>query len=82
MDNELGDMQRAFQTIRELIYNQNEEKKLQMLMDFSIHNKTGVDSAVKLVEKGFFKKRELKEITAEEVFNALIEEFAEQILNQ
>lgn len=72
LDNELGDMQRAFQTVRELIYNPDEEKKNQMLKDFSVYNKRGVDAAVRLVEDGFFSNRELKDIVAGEVFDALI----------
>lgn len=79
LDNELGDMQRAFQTIRELIYNQNEEKKNQMLKDFSVYNKKGVDSAIRLMKEGFFQNRIIKDIAVEEVFNALIEGFTEQI---
>jgi len=73
LDNELGDMQRAFQTIRELLFNTNEEKKLQMLEDFSVHNKRGVESAIRLMEEGFFQNRGVMEIAVEEVFNALAE---------
>jgi len=73
LDNELGDMQRAFQTIRELLFNTNEEKKLQMLEDFSVHNKRGVESAIRLMEEGFFLNRGVMEIAVEEVFNALAE---------
>ncbi len=73
MDNELGDMQRAFQTIRELIYNQDEDKRRQMLEDFSVYNKRGVDAAVRMVEESFFAGKSLREIEAGEVFNALME---------
>lgn len=69
----MGDMQRAFQTIRELIYNQNEEKKEQMLKDFSVHNKSGVDSAIRLMRAGFFTNRAVRDITVEEVFDALMD---------
>ena len=75
LDNELGDMQRAFQTLREMMYNNDEEKKAQMLADFSVYNKTGVDAAVHLMKDGFFEARSLEEITAEVVFDALIERF-------
>jgi len=75
LDNELGDMQRAFQAIREIMYNQDAEKKKQMLEDFSVYNKRGVDSAISLVNEGFFEGRELKAIAAEEVFDALIAKF-------
>ena len=45
-DNELGHMQHAFQTLRELMYNQDEEKKTSMIKDFSVYNKVGVDAAL------------------------------------
>ncbi|MBQ9120122.1 MAG: nucleoside deaminase [Lachnospiraceae bacterium] len=73
LDNELGDMQRAFQTIRELLYNQEEEKRERMLQDFSVYNEKGVNAAVKLMERGFFEGCALNEITAAEVFDALME---------
>lgn len=76
LDNELGDMQRAFQTIRELLYNQNEKKKACMLRDFSAYNKVGVDAAIKLIEEGFVENRALRDIAVEEVFDALLERFA------
>lgn len=75
LDNELGDMQRAFQTLRELLYNNDEEKKAKMLADFSVYNKVGVDAALCLMKDGFFEARLPEEITAEEVFDALIERF-------
>ena len=76
LDNELGDMQRALQTIRELLYNHDEEKKRQMLEDFSVYNRTGVQTAIRLVEKGFLAGRPLYEYTAEEVFDALMDEMS------
>ena len=75
LDNELGHMQRAFQTLRELMYNQDEEKKESMLKDFSVYNKVGVNAAVNLMKNGFFENRTPNEITAEEVFDALMERF-------
>ena len=73
LDNELGDMQRAFQTIRELIYNQDEDKKYKMLQNFSIRNRRGVDSAKGLMEDGFFEKRAIIDIKVCEVFDALMD---------
>ena len=72
LDNELGDMQRAFQVIRELLYNTKEEKRTRMLADFSIHNKRGVDAACSLVADGFLEGRKLAEISAAEVFDELM----------
>ncbi len=69
-DDILGDMQRAFQSIRELLYNTDEDKKQRMLKDFSVYNKNGVDAAVRLFSEGFF-SRTLTDISAEEVFNAI-----------
>ena len=51
-----------------------------MLQDFSVYNKRGVDAAVKLVEEGFFGKRELTDITAQEVFDALEENCHEKMV--
>lgn len=73
-DDDLGDMQRAFQTIRELLCNTDEDKKRRMLEDFSVYNKTGVDAAVKLFNEGFF-SRTLTEISAETVFDELSARF-------
>lgn len=75
LDNELGHMQRAFQTLRELMYNQDEEKKTSMIKDFSVYNKVGVDAAISLIENGFFENRSLNEMTTEEVFDALMDKF-------
>lgn len=72
LNKEFGDMQRAFQTVRELMYNNDEEKKKQMFEDFSVYNKIGVDAAIRLNNTGFFKNRAVSEITASEVFNELV----------
>lgn len=72
LDNELGDMQRAFQTLRELMYNDDEEKKAQMMTDFSVYNKVGVDAAMSLFEDSFFKSRTPNEMAVEEVYDALM----------
>ncbi len=73
-DDELGDMQRAFQTIRELLYNTDEGKKQRMLADFAFYNKRGVDAALQLFEENFF-TRTLTDISAETVFNELSARF-------
>ena len=75
LDNELSDMQRAFQTIRELIYNKDEEKRGRMLADFAELNKTGVEAAKALYGNGFFNGRELTDIKAEDVFDELMNKF-------
>lgn len=73
-DDALGDMQRAFQAVRELLYNTDEDKKRRMLEDFSVYNKTGVDAAIKLFNEGFF-SHALTEISAETVFDELSARF-------
>ncbi len=71
LDNELGDMQRAFQIIRELLYNAEDIKLGRILADFSVYNKRGVDAALALVKEGFFVGRDLKDISVSEVFDEL-----------
>lgn len=71
MPQEYGDMQRGFQTIKELLYNRDEEKLQKMLEDFSIYNARGVMTAKELVAEGFFEGKLLKDYTAEEVYDAL-----------
>ena len=48
-------------------------KRERMLQDFSVYNEKGVNAAVKLMESGFFEGCALNEITAAEVFDALME---------
>ena len=72
LDNELGDMQRAFQTIRELLYNDDIEKLSRMLMDFSVYNKAGVKAAEHLVSSDVFKSKKPTDYSAEEIFDMLI----------
>ena len=71
LDNELGDMQRAFQTIRELLFNGDEDKLERMLADFSVYNKSGVEAAKGLVTEGYFEGRLLEDILVEEVYDEL-----------
>lgn len=71
LDNEFGDMQRAFQIIRELLYNADDIKIGRILADFSVYNKRGVDAACALVKEGFFVGKNLKEIPVSEVFDEL-----------
>ncbi len=75
LDNGLSDMQRAFQTLRELLYNDDEDKKQRMLEDFSVYNKVGVDAAVRLFSEGLFRKDRLSELSAQVVFDRLAEYF-------
>lgn len=69
----LGNMQRAFQTLRELLYNNDEAKLSRMLADFSVHNRPGVEAAKALVREGLFNDKKPSDYTAEEIYNRLIE---------
>ena len=71
LDNELGDMQRAFQIVRELLYNTDDIKLGRILADFSVYNKRGVDAACALVKEGFFEDKNPDDIPASEVFDEL-----------
>lgn len=64
----LADMQRAFQTVRERIYNRDAEKLARMLADFSVHNKKGVDAARQLMAAN---GKPPESCTAAEIFDAL-----------
>ena len=71
LDNELGDLQRAFQTIRELLYNDDPEKLRRMLADFSFHNPAGVRAARELMQSGRFEKAPPSTEDFPAVFNEL-----------
>lgn len=72
-DNILGQMQRAFQTLRELLYNSDPDKLSRMLADFTVHDRQGVEAAQALFSKGIFMERKPSEYTAREIFDALAE---------
>lgn len=67
-----GDIQRGLQAIKELLYNEDQEKLGRMLTDFSVYNAKGVNAAKELVERGLFKKSP-KEYSIEFIFNQLSE---------
>ncbi|MBQ8965134.1 nucleoside deaminase [Ruminococcus sp.] len=81
LDNGLGDMQRAFQTLRELLYNEDKEKLERMMKDLSVHNKKGVEAAKKFFEDNKLTIDSLSRFTAEMVFDGLadyIEEYRKE----
>lgn len=71
MDTIYGDIQRALQTIKELLYNKDQVKLSSMLEDFSIYNKKGVDAARKLVTDGLFLKKSPDNYQISEIFDRL-----------
>lgn len=77
MPQEYGEVQRAFQTIKELLFNKNEERLYRMMEDFSIHNKRGVMAAKKLIDEGLFVAKEPSSYNVEEIFNKLMDSIEE-----
>lgn len=74
MDKKYGDVQRALQAIKELLYNDDQDKLERMLVDFSVHNKRGVDAAKKMVSSGWFMRKTPSDYSIENVFDYLLEE--------
>lgn len=74
MDKKYGDVQRALQTIKELLYNDDRDKLERMLVDFSVYNKKGVDVANKLISSGWFMEKAPSDYPIEKVFNGLMDE--------
>lgn len=69
----LGDMQRALQTARELLYQQDSDRLQRILTDFSVHNAAGVAAAKALLADGFFAERTPADYTAADIFDALMQ---------
>ena len=72
-DNEFGDIQRAFQTVRELLYCSDKQKLERIIGDFSQLNACGVEAAQKLEREGMFRSRPLTELAAQEVYDRIAE---------
>ncbi len=72
MPQEYGDVQRAFQTIKELLYNGDKDHLNQKLKDFSVFNKRGVEAAKSLVENGYFNEKKPMQYNVAEIFDMLI----------
>ncbi|MCR5122160.1 MAG: nucleoside deaminase [Ruminococcus sp.] len=71
LEDGLGDIQRGFQTIRELLYNTDEEKRGRMLRDFSQRYGRGVEAAQSIADGGFFAEGQPSDYTAAEIFDEL-----------
>lgn len=72
MPQEYGDMQRAFQTLKELLYSTDDERLERILMDFSVHNAKGVQAAKELIREGLFEGKQPALYSAEEIFDRLM----------
>lgn len=72
MPQEYGDVQRAFQTLKELLYHSDQELLERMLADFSIHNKRGVMAAQELFREGIFDDKKPMDYGVEEIFDRLM----------
>lgn len=73
LDNGLGDMQRAFQTLRELLFQEDPEKLERMLRDFSYFNQNGVLAAQQLFSSGYFMQNPPEPGQEAVIFNLLAE---------
>ena len=66
-----GDMQRAFQYIKELIYEKRKEKLEEILADFMVYNKAGVMAAKSIFDDGWFTDKKPEDYSVNEIFNEL-----------
>lgn len=71
MDKIYGDIQRALQTIRELLFNDDMEKLNDMIKDFSVYYIKGVKAAQNLVGNGIFKDKAPADYRIDEIFDML-----------
>lgn len=72
MPQEYGHIQRGFQALKELLYNNNEERLKRMMTDFSVYNAKGVIAAKELIQEGIFKDKKPVFYSAEEIFDKLM----------
>lgn len=68
-----GDIQRGFQAIKELLYNDNPDKLSRMMTDFSVYNAKGVNAAKTMVNSGMFKEKQPSEYSVEFIFDRMAE---------
>lgn len=71
LDDGRGDMQRAFQTLRELLFNEDKDKLERMLKDFGFYNAKGVEAAKKFFEAEGLTRDRLADYTAGQVFDGI-----------
>jgi len=72
MPQQYGDIQRAFQTLKELLYSTDNERLERILIDFSVHNAKGVEAAKELIQEGLFEGKQPALYSAEEIFDRLM----------
>lgn len=72
MPQEYGDIQRGFQALKELLYNEDEERLERMLEDFSVYNAKGVMAAKELISEGLFVDKKPDLYSVEEIFDKLM----------
>lgn len=77
MDEQLGDIQRAMQSVKEIYFFESEERLQSALSHFELLNKKGVDAAKKLFSDGYFQTKAPKDYAVQEVFDALMERIEE-----
>jgi len=69
-----ADMQIAFQTIREMLYEEKEDKLNWVLEEFKERSEAGQRAGVALVKSGIFAKKKPSKYSVEEIFNLIEKE--------
>ncbi|MBQ8927717.1 MAG: nucleoside deaminase [Oscillospiraceae bacterium] len=67
----LGEMQRGFQTVRELLYNEDAERLQRILEDFCVRNRRGTLAARDLVRESALTPERLSGMDAQTLFDSL-----------
>ena len=68
-----GDIQRGLQAIKEMLFNEDNDKLEKMLSDFAIYNPRGVEAAKSLVNSGLFKNNPPEHFEIEYIFDRMSE---------
>lgn len=72
MNEKYGDVQRGFQALKEILYNENKEQLECKMEDFSVYNKKGVMAAREMINAGLFTEKKPDEYEVEEIFDKLM----------
>lgn len=71
LQNQLGQVQRAMQTFREILFNEDPNRREEALRSFSELYKDGVDVAKSMVQEGYITIDRLSDLKVEEVFDEI-----------
>ena len=78
-DTRLGEMQRAFQTVQTLLFEQNADKRRRMLTDFAVCHRAGAEAAERLVRDGYFREKQPADYTADIIFDTVMHNMAQAL---